>query len=387
MGSLVRRLTERLTVARGGALAPDSVDAENGILKGVVLCGFESANGRKYPQKVLAAAAAKYEGAKANLNHNQGGSTFQTWVGVVRNVSVGGDGRPRGDVHLFLSDQHTPKVIEAAQKAPDKFGMSHVAMCRTRREGGVEVVEDIEAVESVDIVVDPATVPGLFESKGGRAVVKLREWVAGFARHPKATTAQILAVKRLAEMDGMGDLPVSDPPAMTDESPDADDAVMAAFKAAIGSVVDQAMSGEMDPKEALGKIKTLLKSHGELNSDGTPDTDDDPETGAGEEAAESRRSAAGLIREAVNVCRKVGFKGFDADDLDMILSVPTDRREAVARRLMGTARPDAGGERPESGGRHQFAEHKDEADAANRVRESLGGKGVGGKDADLPWLG
>ena len=42
------------------------------------------------------------------------------------------------------------------------------------------------------------------------------------------------------------------------------------------------------------------------------------------------------IREALEVCRKVGFKGYDADDLDAISAMPADRREALARKLMGS---------------------------------------------------
>jgi hypothetical protein len=360
------RLTERLTVPRGDALTGDNVDIAAGVLKNVVLCGFKSANGREYPRAVLESRLAKYEGAKANLNHAVNGRVFQEWIGVIRNVRKGDDGRPRGNVVLFKSDPHTPKILEAAQTCPDKFGMSHVALCRTsRRADGVEVVEDIEAVESVDIVVDPATVDGLFEDKGAAVgKVSLKRFVE--LRGPKWGPQKWAAAAKLCEdFPAYADVPAVDEPAADAEEKPGD--LKAALMAALEPMLDEAFDSG-DPAKLIAALKDFIKLHAKHTGKGGGETE--PET---EESKRRKPDAAALTREALDVCRKVGFKGFDATDLDIISAAPTAEREAVAKRLMG-AGGGTGGETPTSGGRHQFAEHRDEKDAAKRLAEERAGK-------------
>ncbi|HEY1191545.1 MAG TPA: hypothetical protein VGE74_28190 [Gemmata sp.] len=327
-------------------LAGARVDREAGVIRDVVLCGFESANGRDYPANVLREAVKKYEGRPVNYDHAREGTVARRG-GWVANVRAGADGRPRGDIHLLKSHPYYAPVMEAAERRPDLFGMSHVAMCRTSSKGGREAVEAIERVESIDIVADPATNPGgFFEDKTVAFTRKqLVEWLA---KHPKATTETILKVKRLGEMDDMGgmDAPAMDAPPGADADPD--DAVMAAFKAAISDVVDKAMSGEMDPKEALSKIKKLLASHGELNNDGTPDTDGNPDTGGGKDGddatPEGKRSKGGAILEALDVCEAAGVT-LSRTDLEIVAATPKDRRKTVAERLSKAA-DGTSGQRP-----------------------------------------
>src|SRR5262249_15134066 len=51
-----------------------------------------------------------------------------------------------------------------AQWAPENVGLSHNVQARTSRQEGQTVVEQILHVNSVDLVADPATTQGLFES-------------------------------------------------------------------------------------------------------------------------------------------------------------------------------------------------------------------------------
>lgn len=331
-------ITERISAPFGTGV---SVDRERGTIAGVLVCGFDSANGRSYSPDVLRAAVPRYEGRPVNCNH--GTVTVEGRLGWLTNVVAGKDGRPRATLNILKSHPMAERVLEAAERNPRLFGLSHVAMCQTRYDRGTEIVESIDDVVSVDLVADPATTPGLTESKsqGNRSMFTIKKFLEGVAH--KATVPQILKIKRLAEMEGMADLPMDEPPM---DAP-AEDGISAAFKAAIMSVVDGAMSGDTDPKEALGKIKKLLQSHGDINGDGKVDDADVAAAGdddGDETMLESRRKnkSGTAILEALSVAEKVGLKA-DRSDLEIIAAVPVERRESVAKKLLFAASVSGGG--------------------------------------------
>lgn len=278
--SEAKRISERLTAGHaldGGTV----VDEAAGTISGVVLCGFDSLNGRKYPREVLEANVGKYAGAKVYLNHSRQGRLWHEWVGVVRDPKPGPDGRPRGTLRLFKSEPASAKVFEAARECPDKFGMSHVIVAKTRREGTVDVVESYESVESVDIVTDPATNPGgLLEHREGRTVLTVKALCEALVRHPKVKAADVGALKTLAEMDGMDAAPA------TMDAPPADDVdpaqgVKDAFAQAVAALAKQALDGDIDSKTFAKQVKKLVDSHADIAGTGSaaePDADDDPTT-------------------------------------------------------------------------------------------------------------
>ena len=161
---------------------------------------------------------------------------------------------------------------------------------------------------------------------------QLAEWVQ---KHPQATFRQIVAVKRLAEMDDMGDVATtSDPP---DSNTEPDDGVKEAFKTAVMHIVEQALSGQMDAKEALKKIKKLIDSHGDVSGDGDStetdtDTDDDTEDDSEEDAKESVQKRARAITEALEACDKTQFRP-SSQELNLVADVAADRRLALIARL------------------------------------------------------
>lgn len=341
-----RRLTENTQAPLAGAV----VDRAAGVIRNVLLCGTESANGRDYPVAVLRRDCAKYEGRPVNFDHARE-ATVARRAGWVQNVRPGPDGRPRGDLHLLTTHRDYPAVMEAAERNPALFGLSHVAYCQTATRNGREVVEAIERVESIDLVADPATTKSLFES---RTMPTLKTFVESLVRHPGVPAATALRLKRLSEMDGMGDVPMDAPvPPDGAPEPDTDEAVMAAFRSAIGAVVDRAMSGDLDPKAALGKIKELLRSHAGLNADGTPDGDGDPATtdaddAAGEPKDEGRRPVDPWL--LLEECRaESGPEFVPGRSLLKALSLLTDaadRRALLAEHRAATRAP---AERPRSG--------------------------------------
>jgi hypothetical protein len=151
--------------SRGVALR---IDRDAGLLRGVKLLGLVSKNGREYPEATLARAASLYDGAKVNVNHPKGHPLaprdYQDRLGTIRNVIA------RPSEGLFGDLQYNPKhalaeqLLWDAEHAPENVGFSHNVQARTAKRGEQTIVEEILAVQSVDLVADPATTRGLFES-------------------------------------------------------------------------------------------------------------------------------------------------------------------------------------------------------------------------------
>lgn len=300
----VKRLIERVSTPFAGA----SVDREKGLIRGVKLCGDSSVNGRDYPPEVFRRDAWKYEGAAIYADHGQERSVDRK-LGWIASPRVDADGTPRGDAHLLKTHPLYERVMEAAERNPALFGFSHVALCETSVSAdGRERVNELRAIESVDLVAEPATTAGLFESRdraGSRSDVRLtetrtrfampvriRELAAWVARHPLSTTRQIIAMKRLTEMDAgaIGEEPVMD--AMPADDAEPMDAITGGFKAAIGCVIEKALAGEMDAAAALKKIKTLLAAHSDATAEESAATDPEPAVDATE-----ARQASQPVRE------------------------------------------------------------------------------------------
>jgi hypothetical protein len=155
-----KQITERTAAAFSGA----RVDREAGTISNVLICGTISANGREYPAEVLRRDHGVYEGKPVNCDHSKE-STVDRRLGWISNVSPGADGRPRGTLNLLLSHPMAPRVLEAAEKQPNLFGFSHIALCDlVTGKDGRERVTSIQSIESIDLVARPATTKGLFES-------------------------------------------------------------------------------------------------------------------------------------------------------------------------------------------------------------------------------
>ena len=155
------------------------VDRKNGVIRGVKILGVHSRNGRTYLPEALIEAARLYEEAKVNVNHPKqsplGARDYQDRIGVLRNVV------PRAAEGLFADFHFNPKhalaeqLIWDAEHTPQNVGFSHNVEARTARRGDQVVVEAITKVQSVDLVADPATTRGLFESASGTTEARLNE--------------------------------------------------------------------------------------------------------------------------------------------------------------------------------------------------------------------
>ncbi len=149
------------------------VDTDAGMVYGVKLLGRSSKNGREYSEQAMRNAVPLYDGKKVYLNHPESSQLgedrkFQDWVGVIESPRYE-SGAIFGNIRLRKASSHYAEVIEAAADFGTSFGMSHVADGESHMDRGTEIVEAITDVYSVDLVTNPATTGGLFESVQGSA--------------------------------------------------------------------------------------------------------------------------------------------------------------------------------------------------------------------------
>ena len=161
----MKEMLQEFFDSRGVAMR---VEPGGGVIRGVKILGLESRNGRTYLPETLAEAAPLYEQAKVNVNHPRGNPLgvrdYQDRIGVIRNVAVRPGEGLFADFHFNPKHALAEQLIWDAEHAPENVGFSHNVQARTVRRGDRVVVEAITAVQSVDLVADPATTRGLFES-------------------------------------------------------------------------------------------------------------------------------------------------------------------------------------------------------------------------------
>ncbi len=150
------------------------VDRAAAVLREVKILGLHSRNGRRYRPEALIAAVPLYEGARVNVNHPSGDPAaprdYRDRLGSLENV------RYRESQGLFADFRFNPKhalaeqLVWDAENAPQNVGFSHNIQAQLRRDGDQWIVERILKVHAVDLVADPATTRGLFESAATFAV-------------------------------------------------------------------------------------------------------------------------------------------------------------------------------------------------------------------------
>lgn len=144
------------------------VDRQAGVIRGVKVLGLESRNGRTYLPDTLARAVRLYENAKVNVNHPKGNPNgprdYQDRIGTIREVSLHPGEGLFGDFHFNPKHVLAEQLMWDAEHAPENVGFSHNVEAKLGRDGDRVVVEAITRVQSVDLVADPATTRGLFES-------------------------------------------------------------------------------------------------------------------------------------------------------------------------------------------------------------------------------
>jgi hypothetical protein len=164
-GNAMTDMLQEYCDSRGSSIR---VDAQAGVIHGVKVLGLESRNGRTYLPEALTQAARLYEDAKVNVNHPKGNPSgprdYQDRIGTIRAIVMRSGEGLFGDFHFNPKHALAEQLIWDAEHAAENVGFSHNVEARTSRQGDRVVVEAIIRVQSVDLVADPATTRGLFES-------------------------------------------------------------------------------------------------------------------------------------------------------------------------------------------------------------------------------
>ncbi len=151
---------------RGVPLRSDRV---GGVIRGVKILGLRSRNRRYYPPETLRQAAPLYEEAKVHVNHSKSPPgqprDYQDRIGVIRNVRLEPDQGLFADFYFNPKHALAEQLLWDAEHAPENVGFSHNVEALVVRRDDQLVVEAITRVHSVDLVADPATTRGLFESQ------------------------------------------------------------------------------------------------------------------------------------------------------------------------------------------------------------------------------
>lgn len=245
------------------------VDREAGIIHGVRVLGLTSLNHRRYLPEAARNAKPLYEGSRVNADHPEnpnGNRSIDDRIGWLKSITEDADGGLSADLHLLKSDPRSSKIMEAAERNPELFGLSHNAEGRTRREGDTVIVEEILRVRSVDVVSDPATTRSLFESMDDREKVAMKKTVRQIleAAPDRIESKLVLGLREEDPAGMMATAPVDVP---ADAS--SDDQIKAAFRSAIVAAFDD---DKLDMQSTLGKMKEILKAYDKLTGDGGGDS-------------------------------------------------------------------------------------------------------------------
>lgn len=146
-----------------------TVDREKGIIRGVKLLGLESRNRRSFRPEALKQSITLFEGARSNVNHSPKGAAaprdYGDRLGIVRSVTYREGQGLYGDFHYNPKHALAEQLIWDAENSPGSVGFSPAYDGRVVADrNGRNFVESITRVFSVDLVADPATTNGLFES-------------------------------------------------------------------------------------------------------------------------------------------------------------------------------------------------------------------------------
>ena len=161
-------MDNNITECISGAFAESVFNRDDITIKNIALLGGKSRNNRIYTNECLQKSSVKYEGVKVYIDHPSseemklGRRDVTRLAGKIVNARYA-EGKVRGDFQGFGNNGRL--LLEIAEKMPDVAGMSHNATAFYKRSGNQEVIEEINNVISVDLVSDPATNNGMFESE------------------------------------------------------------------------------------------------------------------------------------------------------------------------------------------------------------------------------
>ena len=172
-----------------------TVDREQHVIRGVKVLGSISANGRVYTAEAMTKALPLYEGATVFLDHvsdPRQNRSVRDDFGTIVNVRLKEDAI-FGDLAYNPHHPNANQLLHWAENNNRKVGLSHSVEGRHTAKNGKQFVEEIYKVHSVDLVRNPATTSGLFESKENMEI-----------KDVEGLKAAVAAVLENAELDLSG---------------------------------------------------------------------------------------------------------------------------------------------------------------------------------------
>jgi hypothetical protein len=180
--------------------AQADLDRTGGVIRNTVMINSVSANGprgkRMYTAKALKTIAEMSEGLPAYLNHVRDRSEafrprdVRDLIGKHRNVRYEAN-RGRVVSDLYIAEHMRDMVFSMAETLGDVIGNSVVSRGSVHMEGENEMVDEVVAVRSCDLVSDPATTKGLYEHR--------EAWQREHPTSPKPSGGASMDFKQLFE--------------------------------------------------------------------------------------------------------------------------------------------------------------------------------------------
>lgn len=320
----LRTVTFTEHVSSGPGLA---VDAEKSTLRRVKVLGPRSENGRDYPSATQQRAKGLFEESRVNIDHPAKpgeARSVTSRFGVLRNFSHEADGT-YADLRYNPKHPLAESIVWWAQNEPAAIGLSINATGKVRRKNGRDIVEEITKVHSVDLVGDPATTNGLFESRGHRSMITVKQ------------VLEAVYAKDAARLKVLREEMPPEPMAMDMEAPaesaSPDEQIDAAFESMVCGVFRDKGLGT---QEKIQKIKDILKAQEKLMGGGKePPAEEKP-------AEESRKTAtppglAELQEQLASLTREKKVRGLAAaagvalteQQVEALAAIPDEKKLAL----------------------------------------------------------
>lgn len=345
------------------------VDRANGIIKNVKICGCSSPNAHKvrdrdgrlvegtdYTDEALAQEQRLVEGMNVNVNHPPENNPYQNRDAYDRFAWLQDTvHRPRegvfGNLHfLDPTDKLAVRMMNAAEKKPDAFALSHNASGIGEVRGRRWVVTRVPEVRSVDIVADGGACRSLVESREPK--MSLKKWKDTFKvssvlealkksspKTPKRNNRVGSFLTRLLEGE-YGAMEVDDIAPANDTATDAEpDNWEHHFGKMLGSIVNDA---ELSPQQKIAKItaavKELLKEEEAeeeepILEEEEDDEDDDEKDKAVKESKQLKRTNAALV-----VLMEAGIKG-TVEQVEALAAMDNDDKRKKLAATFQVAKP------------------------------------------------
>jgi len=241
------------------------------VVRGVLLCGPTSANRRRYLKEAFAPPGRKlYEGRPCYLNHLGGGrasNRYEDLLGNFFNERRRDDGMPVADLKINPRHPFADKFLHDCEFNPSACGLSHhvdPGQYAGRVVGGVLEINLVKAVRSVDVVCDPATTRGLFETQGGRPPLRLAHvWRRG--RRPTYPHSGAHPMKVPTGLAFTASILEDTASVLTDRSRTGGIRPVAA--AALARVDRDLRNGTLTFAEAIAKVEGLWSEYDPANAD------------------------------------------------------------------------------------------------------------------------